>query len=194
MSVLSAFVGCKRLSALAPVAMVSLALSACGGGGGGGGQDDNPPDPNGGSGGTPPSALIDALAGDWVQKGCVKTGAQSFKKFLRANVTGQTALDYHEGVLSFNSNDCTGASQLVGPSKLGVVTFARSEKNQSLAAYWGEFRTVTNTRFGAIWTLQSSNLLCLLGDDIPSSQPSLSAVSTSLATIPADNCFARRNP
>ena len=32
---------------------------------------------------------------------------------------------------------------------------------------------------------------CLLGDDIPSSQPTLSAVSASLATVPADNCFVR---
>jgi hypothetical protein len=170
--------------ATALIVLTTLALSACGGGG-----DDVPPD--GGSGGPGPSASIDALAGDWVQKGCVKTGAQSFKKMLRARITGPTTLDYAEGVLTFSGNDCAGASRLAGPSKLGSVSFARSEANQGLAAHWGEFRTVTGTRFGAIWTLRPANLLCLLGDEIPTIQPSLSAVSASLATLPADNCFTR---
>jgi hypothetical protein len=50
---------------------------------------------------------------------------------------------------------------------------------------------VTGTRFGAIWTLRPGNLLCLLGDEIPSNQTSLASVSASLATVPADNCFSR---
>lgn len=176
---------------VALVAAATLALSACGGGGGG--PDSAPPD--GGSGGTPPPASvpasIEALAGDWVQKGCVNAGAESFKKILRANITGQATLDYHEGVLSFAGNGCTGASQQVGPSKLGTLAFTRSEANPNLAAHWGEFLTVTGTRFGAIWTLQSNTLLCLLGDERPTIQPSLAAVSASLGTVPADNCFVR---
>lgn len=169
------------------VTVTTLALTACGGGGGGG--DADPPD--GGPGGTGPSVSIDALAGDWVQKGCVKTGFQSFRKVLQARITSQTTLDYFEGVLTFNGDECKGASQLTGASRLGAVSFARSEANQDLAAHWGEFRTVTGTRSGAIWTLRPANLLCLLGDEIPTIQPSLSAVSASLATVPADNCFAR---
>lgn len=175
--------GPRRLAVLAQIAVTTLALGACGGGG------DDPPD--GGSGGTGPTASLDALAGDWVQKGCVKTGSQSFKKILRARITGPTSLDYYEGVLTFSGNECAGASQQAGPSRLGAVSFARSEANQRLAAHWGEFRTVTGTRFGAIWTLRPANLLCLLGDEIPTIQPSLAAVSASLATVPEANCFTR---
>ena len=178
--------GPARLSAFALATVAALALVACGGGGG---DDDLPaptprPDP-----GTPPS--IETLAGEWVQKGCVRAGAQSFKRILQARTTGQATLDYYEGVLTFGSSDCAGASQRAGPSKLGVVSFVRAEANQNLAAHWGEFRTVTGTRFGAIWTLRPANLLCLLGDEIPTNQPSLSAVAASVATIPADNCFTR---
>jgi len=161
-----------------------MALGACGGGGSG-----DPPD--GGSGGTNPPPSINALEGDWVQRGCVRTGSQSFKKILRARITGPATLDYSEGVLTFNNNGCTGAFAQAGPSRLGDVSFNRSEANQELAAHWGEFRTVTGTRFGAIWALKSSSQLCLLGDDIPTSQRSLSSVSASLATVPADNCFVR---
>lgn len=184
---LSDSLGRPRLSVLALAATTVLALSACGGG-----SDDPPDSGSGGPGpGPAPAPTINAFEGDWVQKGCVKTGAQSFKKVLRARVTSQNSLDYHEGVLTFSGNECAGASQLAGPSKLGVVTFARSEANASLAAHWGEFRTVTGTRFGAIWTLRSGNLVCLLGDQVPSIQLSLAAVSASLATVPADNCFTR---
>lgn len=186
MPTLSTLPGHKRLSAVTLMAVTMLALSACGGGGG---QDGGPPDD--GSGGTGPAPSINALAGDWVQKGCVKTGFQSFKKFLRATVTSPTTLDYAEGVLTFNGNDCAGASQLAGPTKLGTVAFARAEANPNLAAHWGELRTVTSTRFGTIWTLRPNNLLCLLGDEMPTIQPTLSAVSASLATVPADNCFVR---
>ena len=184
--------------ALAITALVALA--ACGGGGG----DDTPPTggpsgpgapsgPGGGGGGsgTGPSVSINALEGDWVQKGCVKAGAQSFKKLLRARITGANTLDYYEGVLTFAGNDCAGASQLAGPTKLGALTFTRSEANATLTAHWGDYRTVTGTRFGAIWTLQPNNTLCLLGDEVPTNQPTLAAVASSVATVPADNCFAR---
>ena len=159
---------------------LALALTACGGG------DDAP---DGGAGGPTPSASIEALAGDWVQKGCVKTGGQSFRKFLRARRTAGTEIDYHEGVLTYGGSECAGASQLAGPSRLGSVSFSRSEANARVAAHWGEFRTVTGTRFGAIWTLKPGDLLCLLGDEIPTNQPSLSAVSASLASVPEANCF-----
>ena len=172
-----------RPAALAPVLLSLLALTACGGSG----DDDTPPD----DGGSVPPPSITELEGDWVQKGCTKVGAQSFKRTLRARITGPAALDYYEGVLTFNGGECAGASQQAGPSRLGTVTFARSEANQALAAHWGEFRTVTGTRFGAIWTLRPTNLLCLLGDEMPTNQPSLSAVASSLATIPQDNCFTR---
>lgn len=35
-------------------------------------------------------------------------------------------------------------------------------------------------------------MMCLLGDEIPSSLPSMPAVSASPATVPADNCFAQQ--
>jgi len=174
-----------RPALIAMAATAALALSACGGGGGNDDGDGDPPVD------IPQAVSITELEGDWVQKGCVKTGAQSFKKTLRARITGEATLDYYEGVQTFNGNACAGAPQAVGPTKLGVVSFARSEGNQALHAHWGEFRTVTGPRFGAIWTLRPGNLLCLLGDEIPSNQATLSAVAASVATIPADNCFAR---
>lgn len=183
MPVFSTVTGRVRPHLLAISILSVLVLSACGGG------SDDPPDDD--SGGDSPSLSIDALAGDWVQKGCVKAGNQSFKKVLRARITGQAALDYYEGVLSFSGTECKGASRLAGPSKLGSVSFEQSRANKDLAAHWGIFRTVTGTRFGAIWTLRPGNLLCLLGDEIPTNQPSLSAVSASLATVPRDNCFSR---
>lgn len=181
--VCSAVSGRVRSRLLALSILSAIVLSACGGG------SDAPPDDD--SGGPSPSLSIDALAGDWVQKGCVKAGNQSFKKFLRARITGKTDLDYYEGVLTFSGIECKGAPLLAGPSKLGTVTFEQSRANKDLAAHWGVFRTVTGTRFGAIWTLRPGNLLCLLGDEIPTNQPSLSAVSASLATVPKDNCFSR---
>ena len=107
------------------------------------------------------------------------------------DTTGQATLDYYEGVLIFAGSGCAGASQQVGPSKLGVVRFARSDANPALAARWGELHTITGTRSGAIWALPSARQLCLLGDEIPSSRPSLSAVAVSVANLPADNCFVR---
>ncbi|TNF56348.1 MAG: hypothetical protein EP308_04515 [Burkholderiales bacterium] len=172
-----------RPHVLALSSVAAVVVSACGGG------SDGPSDVD--PGGASPSTSIHALAGDWVQVGCVSTGRQSFKKFLRARITGQAALDYHEGVLTFGGTECRGASVLAGPSRLGTVTVEQSRSNDELVAHWGVFRTVTGTRSGAIWTLRPGNLLCLLGDEIPTIQPSLSAVSASLATVPRDNCFSR---
>jgi hypothetical protein len=175
-----------RPAVVALIAATMLSLAACGGGG------EDPP--NGANGNPVPVPSIDTLAGNWVQRGCVRTGAQSFKRLLRANVIGPSKIDYFEGVLSYNTGDCTGTAQQVGPSRLGTVTFARSQANQTLTAHWGEFLTVTSTRFGAIWAVRPSQQLCLLGDEIPTSQPTLGAVATSLTTVPADNCFNRQNP
>lgn len=97
----------------------------------------------GSAGGTGSSASIDVLAGDWVQKSCIDAGVQSLKKVLRARITAQNTLDYFKEMLTFNGNGCTGASRQAGSSKLGTVTFARSDANQNLAAHWGGFRTVT---------------------------------------------------
>ena len=181
-----------------PAALITLALGltlplgACSGRSGGDGDvalSDG--GWGGGSGGMARMTAISALEGDWVQKGCVTVGAQSFKKTLRARTTGQTTLDYSDGVLIFAGSGCAGASQQVGPSKLGVVRFARSDASPALAARWGELHTITGMRSGAIWALPSARQLCLLGDEIPSSRPSLSAVAVSVANLPADNCFVR---
>lgn len=163
-----------------------LALAACGGG-------DGSAQGDGETGTRPPSTLQD-LTGEWVQKGCVRTGGQSFKRLIRATLVQARSLEYAVGVLSFNGSDCTGPAQRAGPSLQGTVTFNRSEGNASLVAHWGELATVTGQRSGAIWTLQANGLLCLLGDGIPSIQTSLGQVAASVATIPADNCFQRRTP
>ena len=185
-------------AAMVPAALVTLALGltlplgACSGRSGGDGDvalSDG--GWGGGAGGMAPVASISALEGDWVQKGCTPVGAQSFKKTLRARTTGQATLDYYEGILIFAGNGCAGASQQVGPSQLGVVRFARSDASPALAARWGELHMVTGTRSGAIWALPAANRLCLLADEIPSTQPSLSAVAASVANLPADNCFVR---
>lgn len=180
-----------RPTVTALIGAAVLSLTACGGGGDGGGSDDPP---TGGNGGTLPAPSINTLAGDWVQRGCVRTGGQSFKRLLRATVIAPSKIDYFEGVLSYNNADCTGTPQQSGPTRLGTVAFARSEANQTLAAHWGEFLTVTNTRFGAIWAVRPTQQLCLLGDEIPTNQATLAAVATSLNTVPADNCFSRSTP
>lgn len=182
--------GPARATAVALAAITLLSLAACGGGGGGGGDD--PVD--GGPDAPLPAPSINTLAGDWVQRGCVRTGAQSFKRLLRASVTGPSTIDYSEGVLSFSNTSCLGTPQQAGPTRLGVVTFTRAEATQTLAAHWGTFQTVTGTRFGAIWALRRTEQLCLLGDERPTNQPTLAAVASSLNTVPADNCFNRPAP
>ena len=174
--------GRSLLGAFIVATAAALSLSACGGG-------SDAAEPDSGAQGAAPPPELQALVGDWVQKGCVKTGGQSFRKMLRARRAGAAELDYFEGVITYGGSECAGAGRLAGPSRLGSVRFTRSEANASLAAHWGEFRTVTGQRFGAIWTLRAGPLLCLLGDEIPSNQPSLAAVASSLTTVPEDNCF-----
>ena len=175
-------VGRPLLGALIAATAAALALSACGGG-------SDAAEPGSSAQGAAPPPELQALVGDWVQKGCVKTGGQSFRKVLRARRASASELDYFEGVITYGGSECAGAGLLAGPSRLGTVRFTRSEANASVAAHWGEFSTVTGQRFGAIWTLRAGPLLCLLGDEIPSNQPSLAAVASSLATVPEANCF-----
>ncbi len=187
--------GAARRWALVTITATTLALAACGGGGGGGDAEPPPPPPSGPApnpgDALPLPAQIEALAGDWVLRGCVRTGGQSFKRILRATVTSPTTLNYDEGVLSFTGNECAGTPTQAGPTRLGVVTFAKSEATPSLSAYWGVFQTVTNTRVGTIWTLRPNNLLCLVGDEMPTIQPTLADVANTLSRIPTDNCFGR---
>lgn len=192
MTVHSTLPGRVRLSALAAITAATLALGACGGGGGDAEPPAAGPNPAPNPGDVLPlPAAIESLAGDWVLKGCVKTGGQSFKRLLRARVTSPTTIDYDEGVLSFNGNECAGAPQQAGPTRLGVVTFAKSEATPALSAHWGTFQTVSGTRVGTIWTLRPGNLLCLVGDEMPTIQPTLADVANTLARIPTDNCFGR---
>lgn len=170
----------RPLPFFAAIAAATLALAACGGG-----SDSSEPADAGS--GTPPA--LEALVGDWVQKGCVTTGGQSFRKLLRARRAGASELDYLEGVITHGGSECVGAGRVAGPTLLGTVRFTRSEADARLAAHWGEFRTVTGQRFGAIWSLRNGQLLCLLGDQIPTIQPTLADVSASLATVPESNCF-----
>ncbi|RYF38035.1 MAG: hypothetical protein EOO25_18085 [Comamonadaceae bacterium] len=166
-------------------------LAACGGGGGGGdGDGDNPQPPNGG--GTVLTAGVAGLVGDWLENGCVTTGGQSFRRVLRATQLTPTSIAYFEGVATYGNGRCEGVRTVVGPSRMGDVVFTRSESNVNVAANWGEFTTVTNTRFSVIWAKKSEITLCLLGDEKPSILPTLDAVQASLKTLPDLGCFTRQ--
>ena len=167
------------------VPWLAVALAACGGGSG---NDGSAPT----AGGPPITAGVQGLLGDWEQQGCVPTGAQGFKKLLRANPGGPAAIEYSEGVLTFGNRECSGGSVQAGPSRLGTVVFERSESDSATAANWGTFTTVAGTRFAVIWAKRGEGQLCLLGDQRPSIQPTLADVARSLATVPPANCFVRR--
>lgn len=168
------------------VMAATVGLAACGGGGDGDGAGNNPPI------GSVITKGVASVKGEWLQIGCVAAGGQSFKKTLRATEITPTSIDYYEGVLSFVGTTCTGAGTQAGPSLLGNVVFSRSESNSAIAANWGEFTTITNTKFAVIWAKNGEATLCLLGDATPSIQPTLASVASSLATIPNANCFAKR--
>ena len=172
-------------AALLLVPVLLAGLVACGGGSS---DDGNPP----AAGGPPITAGVQGLLGDWDQQGCVATGAQGFKKLLRARQTATTTIEYGEGVLSFGNRVCSGAGVQAGPSRLGLVVFDRSESDGATAANWGTFTTVTGTRFSVIWAKRGDGQLCLLGDQSPSIQPTLADVARSVATVPQSNCFVRR--
>lgn len=173
----------------------ALTLTACGGGGSGGG---------GGAADTdqaiiqPPSNPIwrPRFTGDWLENGCVSIGSQSFKRLLRATelpTTGNTSLNYAEGVITYPNTSCSGTGIQAGPSAMGKVDFSRWDwtAESNLAAYWGTFTTVTNTKSQVIWVRKGDNLLCLLGDQTPSILPDLNAVAASQKTLPDLGCFTR---
>lgn len=171
-------------------AAILSTLSACGGGGSD--SDTNratlPPPSN-------PIGLP-SFAGDWLENGCVSIGSQSFKRLVRAAdapSTGITGIAYAEGVVTYPNTTCSGAGSLTGPSNLGTVAFSRWDwtRESSLAALWGTFTTITNTKSQVIWVGKGSNLLCLLGDQTPSILPDINAVAASLKTLPALGCFTR---
>ena len=164
-------------------------LAACGGGGDDDGGGNTPP-PDGG-GGTVLTAGVPGLLGDWLENGCVAAGTQSFKRYLRATQLTTTSIAYSEGVATYGNGRCEGPRSLVGPSRMGDVVFSKSESNARVAANWGEFTTITNTRFAVIWAKKSETTLCLLGDQNPSIQPTLDAVEASLKTLPDLGCFSK---
>ncbi len=166
-----------------------VGLSACGGGGGDDGGTDTPAD-----GGSRP-ASVQALTGDWTQKGCATAGNQSYKRFLRvtqipSSGVAAAVIEIAEGVLSYSGAGCAGTAQQVGPTQIGSVNITRSEANALISAHWGEFIAITSQRSGSIWALRSSGTqLCWLGDEIPTIQPTLAAVSSTLSTVPESGCF-----
>jgi len=170
-----------------------LTLTACGGGGSGGGTADSDQAII-----QPPSNPIwrPRFTGDWLENGCVSIGSQSFKRLLRATelpTTSNTSLTYAEGVITYPNTSCSNTGILAGPSTMGTVDFSRWDWTgaSNLAAYWGTFTTVTNTKSQVIWVRKGDNLLCLLGDQTPSILPDLNAVATSLKTLPDLGCFTR---
>lgn len=185
--------GLHRYNSLGAALLSACLLAACGGGDGGDntGGGTTPP-PSGGGGGTVLTAGVPGLVGDWLENGCAATGFQSFKRLVRAAQLTNTSITYSEGVITYNSSNCSGAGTQVGPSRLGEVVFSRSESNARVAANWGQFTTVTNTRSAAIWAKKSETVLCLLGDQTPSILPTLDAVEASLKTLPELGCFTKR--
>jgi hypothetical protein len=185
--------GLHRYNYLGAALLSACLLAACGGGdgddGAGGGT---PPPPDGGGGGTVLTAGVPGLVGDWLENGCVASGFQSFKRLVRAAQLTTTSITYSEGVVMYGSPNCSGAGSQVGPSKLGEVVFSKSESNARVAASWGQFTTITNTRSQAIWAKKSETVLCLLGDQTPSILPTLDAVEASLKTLPDLGCFTKR--
>ncbi len=179
-----------RPAAALLISLSLLGLSACGGGGD---SSDSGTQPDGSSGTRP--ASVQALTGDWTQKGCMTAGSQSYKRFLRitqipSSGVAAAVIEISEGVLSYAGTACTGASQRVGPTQIGSVNITRSEANALIAAHWGEFLAITSQRSGSIWALRSdSTQLCWLGDEIPTIQPTLAAVSSTLSTVPESSCF-----
>lgn len=167
-----------------------LTLTACGGGGSA--ADSNqavvPPPTN--------PVWRPRFTGDWLENGCVSIGTQSFKRLLRATelpTTGNISLTYAEGVITYPNTTCSSTGIQAGPSVMGTVDFSRWDWTgaSNLAAFWGTFTTVTNTKAQVIWVRKGDNLLCLLGDQTPSILPDLNAVAASLKALPDLGCFTR---
>lgn len=75
---------------------------------------------------------------------------------------------------------------------MGEIEFVRSESNSRVAASWGDLTTVTGSRSAVIWAKKTDTVLCLLGDESPTNQPTLTAVESSLATVAEQGCFLRQ--
>ncbi|CAN7303405.1 hypothetical protein LJR118_001613 [Acidovorax sp. LjRoot118] len=134
---------------------------------------------------------VPSLLGDWLENGCVTTGGQSYKRLVRATKKTDTSVWYSQIFHSYANGSCSGPNFSVMPQALGEVSFSRSESNDRIAANWGEFTTVNSTVLHAIWAKKSETVLCLLGDQKPSIQPTLEAVESSLATLSALGCFTK---
>lgn len=167
-------------------------LTACGGGGSTA-ADGNRSSPDGGGTGTPLTAGVAGVIGDWLENGCNSTGPQSFKNLVRVGQVSATSVTWANGVYRYGNGNCTGLGTLIGPTLMGGVVFSRSESNTNVAANWGQFTAVNNTRSAVIWAKRSEAVLCLLGDESPSIQPTLSDVSASLSILPVPACFTKQS-
>jgi len=146
----------------------------------------------GGGSGSKLASGVPGLLGDWLENGCVTIGGQSYKRLVRAAKKTDTSISYSQGISNYPNENCSGPASVVGPQSLGDVVFSRSESNDRIAANWGEFTTVTNTVSPVIWAKKSETVLCLLGDEKPSIQPTLEAVESSLSTLSALGCFTKQ--
>lgn len=172
--------------------LAGAVLAACGGGGDdstGGGSE---PPPSGGGGGVVLTAGLPGLTGDWLANGCSSAGGASYKNLVRATKISDTSINYANGVVSYDNATCSGTGSLIGPTNMGTVAFSRSESNSSVAANWGTFTTVSSTTSAVIWAKKSETVLCLLGDESPSIQPTLADVASSLAVQPDAACYTRQ--
>jgi hypothetical protein len=142
--------------------------------------------------GPPLTAGVPGLVGDWLENGCVGANGQSFKRLVRAEARGASGISYAQGVVSYVGEDCAGTGTRVGPSPMGEIEFVRSESNSRVAASWGDLTTVTGSRSAVIWAKKTDTVLCLLGDESPTNQPTLTAVESSLATVAEQGCFLRQ--
>lgn len=170
--------------------LMAAVLAACGGGGDDSSGGGTEPPPSGG--GTVLTAGVPGVTGDWLANGCSSAGGQSFKNLIRATRVNDTSITYANGVVSYANGTCSGTGSLTGPTNMGTVAFSRSESNSSVAANWGVFTTITSTASAVIWAKKSESVLCLLGDETPSIQPTLADVASSLAVQPDAGCYTRQ--
>jgi hypothetical protein len=138
------------------------------------------------------TAGVPGLLGDWLQNGCVVAGWQSYTRLVRVTRKSDTSIWYSQVVSSYSNANCSGFAFSVGPEPLGEVNFSRSESSDRIAANWGEFTATTQAVAPVIWAKKSETVLCLLGDQKPSVQPTLQAVESSLNALPALGCYTKQ--
>lgn len=171
-------------------ALLALALSACGGGGGDAGTSPAP---------APPQVLsLDTatadIAGEWVNPStCAALSAgQSGQQMVRLTRSSDAVVDFQSGVLVFANATCGGSGTPV-LSPVGTVTFKRAERNASVTALWGSWRTITGSTSAVAWAKTASGKLCLLGDETPSILPTLDQVAQAVSTPEAlKACYTKR--